>query len=222
MGISKPIEEYEKNTLKLMELEYKGLKWCELGNQRTGENKVSKDIYSSWGVEHVSIDLNGEDGALPIDLDKPVPPIFLDRFDVITNYGTIEHVNNQFQVFKNIHDMHKQGGIVIHVLPPTGHWLGHCRYYYSEQFVKGLANACGYQIINYKILDESVHKAPNNLIAVTYIKKGNNGFITKEEFDRIGGITDTGDLANTGNYTKMPRKRNIIIRILKRLKIINE
>ncbi|MBC7332798.1 MAG: hypothetical protein H5T91_10320 [Synergistetes bacterium] len=99
MGISKSIWEYERSVLDLLGLEYEGLKWCELGNQRTDEGKVAKNIYLSRGVQHISIDINGRDGALPIDLDKPVPFIFLNQFDVITNYGTIEHVNNQYSVF---------------------------------------------------------------------------------------------------------------------------
>ena len=219
MGMTKPIEEYEKDTLSSLGLKYKGLKWCELGNQRTDEKKVAKEIYLSLGVEHISIDLNGEDGAIPIDLDKPVPVIFLNQFNVITNYGTIEHINNQFQVFKNVHDMCKQEGIMIHVLSPTGNWPGHCRYYYSEKFVRELARDCGYKIFNYKILDKSVHKSPNNVIVMTYIKKENNEFITKNEFEQIEGITDSGDLAHTGNYTnRKVLNRQVIKHILKKVK----
>lgn len=220
MGIEAPVEEYEKNTLNSLGLKYRGLKWCELGNQiiiHMG-NKVAKEIYSSLGVEHISIDLNGENGALPIDLDKPVPFIFLNQFDVITNYGTLEHVNNQVQAFKNVHDMCKKDGIMIHVLPPPGNWPKHCRYYYSEKFMKKLARICEYQMINYKSLDKSEYAAPKNLIAVTYIKKKNNVFINKEDFDKIEGLTDTGDLKNTGNYTK--NRLNIILNILKNLKAV--
>jgi len=200
VGIEKSIVEYEKLVLYSLGLEYKGLKWCELGNQINYKNEVAKKVYQSLGVEHTSIDINGKNGALPINLDKPVPTALLDRFDVITNYGTIEHVNNQYQVFKNVHDMCKKGGIMIHVFPLKGHWPRHCRYYYSEVFVKGLANASNYRIINYTILDKDDYKTPNNLIAVTYIKKENNKFISKEEFDQIGGILDTGGLEFTGNY----------------------
>jgi len=216
MGIGKPIEEYEKYTLNSLKLKYKGLKWCELGNQKNYENKVAKYIYLSLGVKHISIDLNGDDGALPINLDQPIPFIFLTQFDVITNYGTIEHINNQFQVFKNIHDSCKLGGIMIHLLPPIGNWPGHCRYYYSKKFVTELANACCYQMINYRILDKFTYKTPRNFIAVTYIKKHNNKFITKEKFNHIGGLIDTGNLTRTGNYSK--RAVSVIRNIIRRLK----
>jgi SAM-dependent methyltransferase len=153
-------------------------------------------------VEHISIDINGMDGALPIDLEKPVPFIFLNQFDVITNYGTMEHINNQYQAFKNVHNMCKKGGIIIHCSPLKGHWPGHCRYYYTERFMRGLAKACGYSIFDYTILDKDDYKAPMNLIAVTYIKKENNRFISKKEFDQIRGIIDTGELRFTGNSRK--------------------
>jgi len=200
MGIRKPIEEYEKHVLSSLGWAYRGLKWCELGNQRNYENRVAKEIYENYGVQHVSIDLNGKDGALPIDLGQPVPFIFINQFDVITNYGTIEHVNDQFQAFKNMHEMCKEGGIMINVFPLMGNWPKHCRYYYSEKFVNGLANATGYCIFKYTILDESFYKAPRNVIAMTYIKQ-KNMFITKEEFNRIGGLKDTGNLMHMGNYT---------------------
>lgn len=55
-------------------------------------------------------------------IKKPVPFIFINQFDVITNYGTIEHINDQYHAFKNVHDMCKSGGIMIHNFPPQGHW----------------------------------------------------------------------------------------------------
>jgi len=206
MGRGKIIEEYEKQSLNSLGLKYRDLKWCELGNQITNERKVAKNIYLSLGVEHISIDLNGDNGALPIDLGQLIPFIFLNQFDVITNYGTIEHVNNQFQVFKNVHDMLKHKGVIIHILPLIGNWPKHSRYYYSEKFVRDLANACSYQIINYKILDTSIYMKPKNLIAVTYIKENNNRFISKVKFDQIEGVQDTRDSTRTGNYTKKNNK----------------
>jgi hypothetical protein len=202
MGLEKPILEYEKQVLTSLGLKYKGLKWCELGNQRSNKNEASKKLYVSLGVEHISIDLNGEDEALPIDLDKSVPFILLNQFDVITNYGTIEHVNNQYQVFKNVHDMCKNGGLIIHIFPLEGHWPAHCRYYYSEDFVRALAKACNYRIIDYITLDKDEYTAPKNLIAVSFIKKENRRFISKQIFEQINGIIDTGDLHYTGDYTK--------------------
>lgn len=201
MGIGKPIQDYERKTLDLINLDYEGLEWCELGNQRTWERKPAKEIYISLGVNHTSLDLNGEDGALRVDLDVPVPSELLNRFDVITNYGTLEHVNNQFQAFKNVHDMCKVGGIIIHVLPPVGNWPNHCRYYYSKKFFEQLAEACKYELVNLEIFDIFEYKSPKNLIAVTYKKIEPCTFISGQKFQELD-IFDTGDAIRTGNYTK--------------------
>ena len=202
MGIEKSIEDYEKQVLYSLGLEYRGLKWCELGNQINYNNEAAKKVYLSLGVEHISIDINGKDGALPINLDKPVPAALLDKFDIITNYGTVEHINNQYQVFKNVHGICKENGLMIHIFPLKGHWPGHCRYYYSEIFVKGLADAANYRMLNYTILDKDVFRTPKNMIAVTYIKKENSKFISEEVFDQIDGILETGGLEFTGNYAE--------------------
>ena len=205
MGITKPVEEYEKHVLNSLGWKYRGLKWCEFGNQGSYRNKIAKKIYEERGVLHTSMDLNGRDGALPIDLGQPVPSIYVNQFDVVTNYGTIEHINNQFETFKNVHDMCKEGGIMIHVFPLLGNWLKHCRYHYSEKFVTKLASVCDYCVIKHTILDELDYQMRKNMIAITYIKKKNSRFVTREEFSRIEGIVDSGDCRKTRNYTTKGR-----------------
>ena len=208
MGIGNATEEYEKQTLSLLGLSYKGLKWCELGNQIRDKKEAAKKAYQSLGVEHISIDLNGLDGSLLLDLNKPMPFVFLSQFDVVTNYGTIEHINNQYQAFRNMHDMCKRDGIMLHTLPMEDYaYPEHCRYYYSEPFVRDLGNACNYQINNYNIL--------KHCIAIAYTKKENNDFISKEEFEQVNGLIDTGDLRRTGDYTKADY--NILISVVRKL-----
>lgn len=219
MGITRSTIEYERDILQYLNLDYKGLKWCELGNQLmiNDDNVVTgsaKDVYLSLGVDHISIDINGEDGSLPIDLDLPLPFILLDQFDVITDYGTIEHVDNQYQVFKNTHDMCRKGGMMIHILPLVGTYPGHCQYYYSEEFMVGLARACGYSVISYEIIDETDIKIPKKLVATTYLKTKGKSFISENEFSTLPGIIDTGDTTHTGNYTK--KSENIIRRIIRK------
>lgn len=220
MGIIRSTIEYERTILQYLNLDYKGLKWCELGNQLMIDDDdvvtgSAKDVYISLGVDHISIDINGKDGSFPVDLDLPLPFILLDQFDVVTNYGTIEHVNNQYQVFKNTHDMCRKGGIMIHILPLVGTYPGHCQYYYSEEFMIGLARVCGYTLINCGIINESTIKIPKKLIAVTYLKTKGKSFISENKFSGLFGIVDTGDTTHTGNYTK--KSESIIIRIIRKL-----
>ena len=212
MGIETPITQYEHESLDLAGIDYVGLTWCELGNQKCG-TESAKSIYLDRGVaQHISIDLNAKDGAIPLDLDDPIPFVFLDQFDVVTNYGTIEHVNRQYQVFKNTHDMCKRNGLMLHVFPRAGHWPGHGRYYYTEEFAKSLAEACGYQTIHSNLLDNGIYEKPRNLVAVSY-RKGSDDFISEEQFKKIKGLTDTELKTNTGDYT-----RRTISRQLRKLK----
>jgi len=202
MGIQKTVLKYEAQILNQLNLHYQGIKWCELGNQITHNNKIAKDEYLKKGVQHISIDINGKDGSLPINLDSPIPFVFANQFDVITNYGTIEHVNNQYQVFKNVHEMCKTNGIMIHLFPAKGHWPGHCRYYYTEELVNNLAESCHYKIIDFRILASGTHIAPYNLIATVLLKEENSSFPPAKEFKELNGLIDTGVLKQVGNYTK--------------------
>jgi hypothetical protein len=224
MGITKMIRRFEKASIRAFGLSYANLKLCELGDQSMIEVDASgrtqtvsaKLIYTARGVQHTSIDLNGNEGALVINLDKPVPDYLLNKFDLVTNYGTVEHVNNQFQVLKNIHDMTRQNGIMIHSFPPVGQWPEHCRYYYTIEFVKQLAKLCNYEIINLKVLKTFVEKEYRkddnyDFIMVTF-QKTSDKFATKDQFKQ-NTLFDTGDLTNTSGNRERPHKLGSIVTI---------
>ena len=119
---------------------------CELGNTRIrhGANSYIKKLtkkrfetaklfFEYLGAEDVSIDLNGKDGALVIDLSNPVDVKALGgQFDIVLNAGTAEHVENQAILFKNIYNLCKQGGILISMVPPLG--SKHGLYQYDTEF----------------------------------------------------------------------------------------
>jgi SAM-dependent methyltransferase len=208
MGIRAALVQFERESLERCGLDYAGLKWCELGNQRIGR-KPAKEVYLSYGVEaHVAIDLNGKDGAMPLNLDDPVPFVFVDQFDVITNYGTSEHVNDQYHLFKNAHDMCRVDGIIINIVPREGHWPGHCRHYYTERFTQSLAEACGYEMVHIALLDQDYYTSPKNLIAFTY-RKTEADFISPERFRAVEGLVDSGDTSRTGDYNKGSLKNKL-------------
>ena len=147
--------------------DFSGKKMLELGNQniRNGNisEKTGKEYYSKRGIIHTSIDLNGEDGALEIDLSR----LFMDKewsnyFDIITNSGTTEHVEPkkaQYIAFMNIHNWLKVGGIAVHLVPDIneleekGKWKKHCNNYYSMNFFEILANENNYELISLKIIN---------------------------------------------------------------------
>lgn len=146
---------------------WQGKRILELGNQllRGGEGRrTSKDYFTALGATHVSFDLNGQDGAIPIDLCQPVPEEYWGTFDVVTNFGTSEHIANQEQVFKTVHNCCRVGGYMIHSVPLIGYWKTHCPYYYRDNFYRVLAEGCGYCLISSNVADRFREKLLNGIL----------------------------------------------------------
>jgi len=168
------------------------LKLMELGNQWTrgyaGEQPF-KPIAQWLGFDHTSIDLNGKDGAMALNLGEPIGDYLLGQFDIVTNYGTTEHVHNsgaivfdQWQVFKNIHDLLKPTGVIIHVIPNSigAHW-GSCAY--AEDFLSYLASSCNYELVEfYKSTTDENHNV------ALMLKNTYSNFINILEFSKLGII----------------------------------
>lgn len=107
-------------------------------------------LYAHLGFDQYRcIDANGNNGALVFDLNKDLceQHHLLGTFDLVTNLGTAEHCFNQFAVFKNLHDLCKPGGIMIHALPAQGN-VNHGFYGYNPRFFADLAAANGYEIVD--------------------------------------------------------------------------
>jgi hypothetical protein len=66
-------------------------------------------------------------------------------FDYVINNGTSEHVFDQANVYRTIHDHTRPGGVMIHWTPCLG-WTNHGFYNVQPGFFFDLANANGYQI----------------------------------------------------------------------------
>lgn len=185
---------YLKHKIKIKEIDL-----LELGNQYIkGIDCPAKEQYSKLIKSHTSIDLNGQDGALKIDLCQALPKNFVGRFDVVTNYGTSEHVDSQYMVFKNIHDACKKGGIMIHMLSLKGYWKFHSRFLYFPVFAVKLARENNYKIMYFETLEVGKDK-----YQLVYFKK-----LKDDPFCRFISfsdelIEDTGYYLKNGNYTSL-------------------
>jgi hypothetical protein len=159
--ITKQSLDFTMQTLKNLRWDLDGLTMCELGNQHINVDgipyKIAKDYFKSRGIIHTSIDRNGNDGAKIYDLSQPIlrctHPI--PTFDIVTDFGTIEHVDNQYHAFWNMHKLCRQGGLMIHALPLVLHWKHHCEYYYNLQFFEKLAWHNNYTIISMKVMPDA-------------------------------------------------------------------
>jgi hypothetical protein len=166
---------------------YKEVKMCELGNQHCNvpnEPLIGKQLMLKRGVaEHVTLDINGEDGAERFDMEKPILK-WAHYFDILTNYGSTEHMPDQYEVFKNIHNLVKTGGAVVHVVPPVGEWPDHCPVYYVPKFFEQLSTAAGYKIVYCEQRDNGDLKR-RPLLCCVYSCPEHQPFISKEEFSKF-------------------------------------
>ena len=170
---------------------YKEIRVCELGDQKMIKGnpiRTCKALLMNRGViEHVSIDWNGKHGALKMDLAEPITK-WKNYFDMVTNYGTTEHVlGGQYEAFQNIHNFTKVGGAMIHCIPMVGYFKRHCRYHYYPDFATVLAEENGYDCyFNDKI---NVHRTRDEfLLSAVLVKKNNDDFMTQADFNNMGKI----------------------------------
>lgn len=114
----------------------------ELGNKKNPDG-LYKDWFVSLGFEHTSVDWNGLDGALPLDLRQPLD---LGQFSMVTNIGTTEHVSEQEPVWRNLHEAVELHGVLVCVTPSPGDWWWHGEHYPTEDFYREFAHLNGYDI----------------------------------------------------------------------------
>lgn len=168
MGLNKRYLDLIESSIADVVGQVRGKSMLELGDQVIGGDgadagKTGKLYFQERGVEHVSIDLNGRNGALAYDLSRPIRrPDWIGYFDIVTNAGTTEHVEphrTQYACFQNIHNFWACGGVAIHIVPDIheleahGHWKGHCCNYYSHEFFEMLCEHNGYRLVSSTVID---------------------------------------------------------------------
>jgi hypothetical protein len=110
-------------------------------------NGPSKTFYTSLGMNHVSLDTTGANDAHVFDLNfDTVGEDMAGRFDLLTNFGTAEHVFNQYNTFKCIHELVRKDGYFIHYMPFLG-FVDHGYYSFQPVFYHELAAANDYEMI---------------------------------------------------------------------------
>lgn len=108
-----------------------------------------------------AIDLHGTEAADPFDLNEPLP--IEEQFDLVTNLGTAEHVFNQYQFFRSVHESTSPGGLMVHALPNQGAY-DHGFYNFHPIFVFDLCRMNGYDMLNFSYIDGT--KTPKAIIPI--------------------------------------------------------
>jgi hypothetical protein len=121
-------------------------------------------IWTWLGFEYASIDIDGSPESIPLDLNfDDVPRKLKGHFQLVTNLGTTEHVANQLQAFKIIHDLTAPGGLMIHHLPTQG-YMNHGLVNYNMKFFWMLARSNGYKwVYSDFTLSDQLYNLPENI-----------------------------------------------------------
>ena len=147
-----------------------------------------------------SYDYSDYEGAtFTCDLNKPLPsnltgPEYL--YDTIMDPGSIEHIFNIPQAFKNISDMCKIGGTILHALP-TNNYCGHGFWQISpELFFSLYSEANGYA-------ETEVFLAGLNDYKNWYkVKKPKNGIRRiLVNWSEVNALVRTKKVQNVSHYT---------------------
>lgn len=101
-------------------------------------------FYSLFGAERYrSLDLTDPRSDWLRDCNEPFT--LPERFDIVTNFGTAEHVFNIAALFQSVHNALKPGGVALHVLPAFGD-IDHGFYNIHPTTYLDMAAANGYVI----------------------------------------------------------------------------
>ncbi len=134
----------------------------------------SAELLWRWlGYDYAAIDIDGTPGCIPLDLNYDSIPMWQRaKYDIVTNFGTTEHVANQCNAFKIIHDLTIPGGVMIHSVPAQG-MLTHGLVNYTHKFFWMLARSNGYELLKLSLaIDPLAYSVPNNILETSMLRLG--------------------------------------------------
>ncbi|NLS97289.1 MAG: class I SAM-dependent methyltransferase [Planctomycetaceae bacterium] len=101
-----------------------------------------------------AMDYSDYEGAqFVFDLNDPLPDEFTERFDMILDAGTLEHVFDVRRALANVATMLKPGGRVIHVVP-ANNYSNHGFYQFSPTLFADFYRANRFEDLRLYVADE--------------------------------------------------------------------
>lgn len=123
----------------------------------------SRTFWQSLGYRYSCIDFDGHRDSFALDLNKDsAPRKFRGAFDLVVNTGTTEHVANQDNAFRVIHDLCRPGGIMIHELPAGG-MMNHGLFNYNLKFFWMLCRENAYVPLYLRLAAYEAVPVPQNI-----------------------------------------------------------
>ena len=190
------------NGLRLLEL---GDLWIRSDLHNYMAHRLASQYFESKGFEVAVIDLGigTEDIVLSekrtnktilrYDLSKPIISN-IGKFDFIVDFGTAEHIENQYELSKNIHNLCGINGVMMRINPSDKYSGGyppkhHGLFHYTHTFYAKLSRLCKYKIVDVREMAQKYWPSDipgrYNFTYVTMIKTEDNGFPSIDDFNKI-------------------------------------
>ena len=144
-------------------------------------NAMHARVFWEWlGFSYKAIDIDDSPDSIALDLNFDVTPNNMkNRYDLVTNFGTTEHLVNQLNAFQVIHELTKMGGLMMHTLPSQG-MMNHGLFNYNPKFFWMLARSNGYKwVYSDYVPSTDYYDLPENI--VNSILPHNPGILQKKE-----------------------------------------
>jgi hypothetical protein len=140
-------------------------------------NPSSRVFWQSLGFAYASIEFDGHRDSIAIDLNRDsVPEKMRGAFQLLVNAGTTEHVANQDNAFKVMHDLVGKDGVMMHELPAGG-MMNHGIVNYNMKFFWHLCRENEYEAVRLKMSSCGVNAVPQNIIDSNKTFGGEGDFI---------------------------------------------
>jgi SAM-dependent methyltransferase len=128
-----------------------------VAGQYDGINRCPiSELFRESQYRYRCLDLYPGEFTIVADLNLySVPAELRCSFDLIMNIGTTEHITDQVNVFRVIHDLAKPGASFLHSVPFAG-YFNHGLYNYQPIFFVFLAAANEYEIVHLELSDPAM------------------------------------------------------------------
>ena len=177
----------------------------------------SKFLYNLLDIsDYQSIDLSGELGAIVHDLNYP----FEDKskynmYDIVTDFGSCEHVFNVGECYKTMHKLVKPGGYII---IDQAYLKGNGFFKFDETFFDGVAAANMYKILYNSYVITTGDKTSNGSNNQFHIPR-NQKLLNVLDFSKLGEIEKS---QNIGIYAVMQKTEDSDFKIPYEYTLMNE
>ena len=118
------------------------------------QHMTANELFADLGLGSLAaMDLSNYDGAdIIFDLNEPQPPPETrQRFGLVMNGGTLEHVFHVPNALANLNAMLKAGGAILHVLP-CNNWVDHGFYQFSPTLMFDYYAALQFEVLESAIM----------------------------------------------------------------------